>query len=101
LFVYIAVVSCLFCFLLYPTGVQYTWPKKMTTHFSNVLRQAFKTFDRANHASFNANLQHLRQLTDELTYRDLHLREEQAASQGVVHRGVRSGLCQFIKRVER
>ncbi|KAH8294220.1 hypothetical protein KR054_009589 [Drosophila jambulina] len=48
----------------------------MTTHFTNVLRQAFKTFDRANHASFNANLQHLRQLTDELTHRDLHLREE-------------------------
>ncbi|KAH8338264.1 hypothetical protein KR074_011967 [Drosophila pseudoananassae] len=48
----------------------------MTTHFINVLRQAFKTFDRANHANFQVNLQHLRQLTDELTHRDLHLREE-------------------------
>ncbi|EDW69485.1 2-aminoethanethiol dioxygenase [Drosophila virilis] len=48
----------------------------MTSHFMSVLRQAFKTFDRANLASFNANLQHLKQLTDELTYRDLHIKEE-------------------------
>ncbi|EDV96290.1 2-aminoethanethiol dioxygenase [Drosophila grimshawi] len=48
----------------------------MTSHFMSVLRQAFKTFDRANLASFNANLQHLKKLTDELTYRDLHIKEE-------------------------
>lgn len=48
----------------------------MTTHFKSVLRQAFKTFDRANLASFNANLQQLKQLTDQLTYRDLHIRED-------------------------
>ncbi|KAH8270003.1 hypothetical protein KR018_002129 [Drosophila ironensis] len=48
----------------------------MTSHFINVMRQAFKTFDRANHANFQANLQQLRQLTDELTHRDLHLRED-------------------------
>ncbi|XP_068142890.1 2-aminoethanethiol dioxygenase [Drosophila tropicalis] len=48
----------------------------MTAHFINVLRQAFKTFDRANHNSFQANLQQLKLLTDELTYRDLDLKEE-------------------------
>ncbi|XP_055912915.1 2-aminoethanethiol dioxygenase [Eupeodes corollae] len=48
----------------------------MTSLFTKILRQAFKTFDKSNTASLSANLKILYQLTEQLTYRDINISPE-------------------------
>ncbi|XP_055843134.1 2-aminoethanethiol dioxygenase [Episyrphus balteatus] len=48
----------------------------MTSLFTKILRQAFKTFDKSNTASLSTNLKILYQLTEQLTYRDININPE-------------------------
>lgn len=49
----------------------------MSSHFIRILKQALKTFESANQSTMSINLAALKQLTDQLIYRDLHIKKEE------------------------